>query len=268
MVLIASLLCACAPTGDFGRPKPSIVHDKIVPRIGASHAINRGEAVTFLPLTDNEKRLRASAYTIVVAQDILGWRQSVKPYWRYHNIVRPWPHTTPVNAYHGRLLSQNFVSADTRFSRVLSDMRKDRAAIGPFERRAAAVLADDTIRRKVIETEPDLAARSLAGANARMTDNERIIGLVSATMAHRLKVYAYALRHFAVETPTRRLAQLEDAYRRLEADVDRMSSRFDGQTDVARRNRNGDPIVLLDGGQRQHGAYGAGPQAYSLARPR
>lgn len=256
---------ACAPTGDFGRVEPSLYHDRVMPLIGAANALNRSEAVTFLPLTDNEKALRARAYTLVVARDILGPRQAVKPYLRYHNVVRPWPHTTPVNAYHDRLLASRFAATDTRFSRVLSDMRKDLDALGPFERSAQAVLADDALRRRVIATEPVIAARSLKGAEARMTDNQRVIGLVVATMTHRLDIYAYALRHLAVETPTRRMTSLEAAFTRLETAVNTMASGFTGETALARQMRDGQPLVLLG---RSGDNHGAGPQRYSLARPR
>ncbi|MCB1492368.1 MAG: hypothetical protein KDJ77_11330 [Rhodobiaceae bacterium] len=265
LAALALLAGGCAPTGDYGRPEPSFIHDTVYPLVGAANALNRGETVTFLPLTDNEKGLRARAYTIIVARDILGDAQSVKPYLRYRNIVRPWPHTTPVNAYHDRILFKHYESADTRFSKILSDMRKDSESIAPFRAAADAVVVDDQIRRKVIATEPELAARTLKGADARMTDNDRIIGLTTETLSHRLKIYSYALRHLAVETPTRRMLDLEAAYRELEKDVLTLEHDYDGKVAFAMRMRGDGPLDLAPAGA---GGYSEPVQANSLARPR
>ncbi|MDN3719741.1 hypothetical protein QW131_12595 [Roseibium salinum] len=57
MVLVAATaLSACTrPTGDFGRAKPSVIHDDLMPAVGNEAARLRGDPVSKFNYTNDEK---------------------------------------------------------------------------------------------------------------------------------------------------------------------------------------------------------------------
>lgn len=259
IVLGGCFAAACTPTGDFGRPEPSLLEETVPLWAGRGLALHREEEVSLLPLTDHEKLLREQVYTIVVARDILGRNQSVKPALRYHRILTPTPETSPIDAYFRRQLSIRYQSSDARYDRLLDDIRKDRAVIPPFVAAAKTVIHDDQMRTggKVDRYADE---RIHQWAYVRVEENERLIALAIDSLAHRALQYQFAGDQLTLVAPSNDIHRVNRNWSLLSAEIDSADLALRG-----RGQRNGNrqaPMVL------HTPSSGSGAQEYSLARPR
>src|SRR5690606_9169566 len=72
LLLLAAASCA-RPTGDFGRAKPGVLHDEIMPAIGSVRAELAGEPVSKFKIADEEREMRDRVWRFLVAPHANDW---------------------------------------------------------------------------------------------------------------------------------------------------------------------------------------------------
>ncbi len=200
-LIVAALASGCARIGDFERPRASVVHDELLPVVGAYAAQRRGEPVSGAPFTDDERTLRDLAYGII-APPITKQKWLVTLTDLRHSRVLP--NNEPpfdVQKYADTLIETPYRSATARYSRLIDDIRADSLRVTPFFSVAQRVLEMDTARERSLVAVTRLSAEEREIAMARIAENRMLIGWVYRRLGERSRGYKYALERLFIKTP-------------------------------------------------------------------
>lgn len=237
-LLLVALAACTRPTGDFGRAEPSLLHDTVMPAIGATTARwVRGEPVSPFPLTDEELELRDRAWSFVRAPHVADWwfdtlaegeRTRILPLIAGPGGVRPDlgsgipPIALPVfsaawdpSRYHRFLMSGDFASTQSRWNRVIDDMEGDRELIAPFCAVAARVRGADIDRLRALERNAEGATKLRGDTEARIVENGQVMSWVWNAVGYRTASYRFAIDRLELEAPSARLLDANRRYRAL-----------------------------------------------------
>lgn len=213
LLLAASLAaggCA-APVGDFGRPRPSVVNDEVLPFVGGAAARLRGEPVSAAPFTDDERLLRDLAFAILMPPDDRQlWERTLAEWRRTRLLPERMTRANPAN-YANVLLNTSYRSSTARYARLIEDIRTDSARPGPFFDVAARVAGMDDIRERAMEQMWHLRRRDLQDAAARIAENRMIVDWVQRRFAERHAGYQLALDRLVLATPAPAAVEAERA---------------------------------------------------------
>jgi hypothetical protein len=210
-------LGACAPTGDLGRPRPSVVHETIMPAAGAALARQRGEPVSAYPLTDDEQEMRALGWAVVMPPLQEQWRDRALVELRRTRILPASRARLDRASYADTLLRTPYRSSAARYARLKDDVEADTLRVEPFFQAASRVAEGDRARDGVAARLADLRPDESADVNARVEENGLMIAWVRQSFEERLAAYRYALERLMLATPDRASAEVEAALDAFEA---------------------------------------------------
>lgn len=214
---VAALVAGCSrPEGDFGRARPSFVHDTMMPAAGKVLAANRGEAVSTFNMTDDEQLLRDRAWNFIRPPHTADWLNGTAAELQRTRISADIDTKLDPADYYKLLSSERYRSSDARYDRVVADADADTALIPPFCKVAVRVEDLDRERMGTIGRRPNLTREEYAGAVARVEENRQLIAWAKRAMRFRLGAYKIAIDRLEIETPSRtRLWDANTAWRRL-----------------------------------------------------
>jgi len=202
------LLGACAAAqGDFGRLKTSVVADDIHGWVGRDAARAVGAPVSQYPLTDEERTLRDLAYPLIeLPFDRARWYSIVHEYGVSHHFG--WPEFR-VEEYSGKLMDRPYRSATARYHQLNTDIRNDAVRIPDFFMTARRVLDLDAKRAQSFRYVSGLTPPEAGNANARITENQLVIGWVQRALVERSEAYCFALQRLVIATPAPMAVEVE-----------------------------------------------------------
>jgi hypothetical protein len=210
--LAAAVLAGCAaPTGDFGRPRPNVINDEILPKAGMIAASLREEPVSRFRLNDAEIELRNRAYVFLMPASERAFVERQFAEWRRQRLIRPGALRFGREAYVRDLLGVRYRSSSARFAKLDTDIRADGMRIDPFVDAAAEVARLDRVRLESLQRIPDITPSERAQAHARVDENAMVIGWVHGALEERAIAYRYALERLIIETPDDRAIEAESA---------------------------------------------------------
>lgn len=217
VLALPTLLAGCGrPTGDFGRAEPSFLHDRVMPAAGDLVAEwDRREVVSDFNRTDREGTLRDRAWSLVRAPHVRDWFGETLVEFERTRIVPPIDWAFEPKGYYNHLRRDPFVSSETRWNRVVADMRSDTGLIGPFWSEARRVREDDALRLRALDERRGGAPSELSNAYARIDENARVVDWVWRAMRLRVAAYRDAIDRMMVETPSQRRYEAEIAWGEL-----------------------------------------------------
>lgn len=213
---IGLALGGCTETGDFGRPKPSLWNDHILPRAGSLAAYARGEPVSGYVYTDDEDELRDRAWRFVMPAHERSWFEAIIANLVRTRILPADLQPADKRTYHGDLMSGAFRSPSSRYRRLSEDAVADLKLIGPFAGVAVRVIAADRVRLQSLAYVRDLKDAEVYHATARVAENRCLIAWVRHETLARLESYRYALEHLLIEAPQGEAIEAERSLARLE----------------------------------------------------
>jgi hypothetical protein len=203
-----ALLPGCSALGDFGRPRPSVVHDDIHAWMGPA-AARTGPVLPWKHnLTDEERRLRDLAYPLIEPPyDRNRWYSVLN---EYGFGGQTWTHAER-DAYAVRLLKTPYRSQTARYNKLIEDIRNDVVRLDPFFAVARYVADMDRKRRQALEhvTTPGPEAR--AKALHRITENACVIQWVQESLQERALSYKIALEQLVIAAPSPNAVEAERA---------------------------------------------------------
>lgn len=215
-------LSACArPVGDFGRADDSVIHDEILPRVGAMAASDRGDPVSRFILTDEEELMRNRVWRFLIAPHASDWMFDAAVERQRTRITEPTDLSFTTDRYYNHLRLDNYRSTNTRYVTIAEDARTDLKTIpGTFlsicevmeiERRRNVALKglypnNDAVRKHV---------------KAREFENANVVAWFTRALDYRYKSYDVALNRLLVETPHQEAGLSNVALNRLAVFVDR-----------------------------------------------
>lgn len=219
-VLASVLVAACVPpTGDFGRARPSLVHDSLMPKIGKIAASQRHEPRSDLDMTDDEKELRRRSWVIVMPNGPRpDYERALVELRRTRILPAHWTQLDRTT-YALRLSAEPHASATSRYMRLRDDIEKDRAMIPSFFQLAAQVMEMDAVRERTLDSLAVIAPRERENAMARIAENRIVIWWTHQELKERANRYAYALERLLIETPDRSAIVVERSLMAFSAQV-------------------------------------------------
>jgi hypothetical protein len=202
------LLGACSGAqGDFGRLKTSIVDDDIHRWVGRDPLRATGAPVSQYPLTDEERTLRDLAYPLIeLPFDRAKWYSIVHEYGVTH--YYGWPEFR-VEEYSAKLMGEYYRSATARYHQLNTDVRNDVVRIPDFFMTAQRVLDLDNKRAQSFRFVSGLTPPEAGNANARIAENQLVIGWVQHSLVQRSEAYCFALQRLVIATPAPMAVEVE-----------------------------------------------------------
>ena len=213
--VIALALAGCVETGDFGRPRPSLWNDVVLPTTGSLATQARREPVSQYAYTDDENELRDRAWRFITPAQERFWFESVIVELVRTRIlpVTMAPHDKA--SYYRAVMHEAFRSPASRYHRIAEDVSADANLIGPFAALAKRVIAADRVRLRSLAFVQDLAEDDAYQAAARVAENRCVIAWVRRETAQRVESYRYALEHLLIEAPQNEAITVERVLRKF-----------------------------------------------------
>lgn len=201
IMALTILVSACARTGDFGRPQPTLYSETIAPLGGKLATLYRDEPASFSLLTDDEQELRNRAYRFLMPS---------RPRFAFDTqladlvATRILPRDTiefDQTAYFQALWLRGDRSVRARYQALRQDMENDRLLLGPFVATACRVKDADRIRLQAMERLTEVAEMVRIQARNRVAENAELVRWVYGSVDQRVTAYRFALQNMVVETP-------------------------------------------------------------------
>jgi hypothetical protein len=218
-VLAAGLACTgCVTNGDFGRIKPSLVHDDMHAWLAQDAAVQAGRPVSGFTLTEDEQQLRDLAYPLIEPPyDRQRWYSILGEY-GLMRVFRPdWWFFDP-DLYTARLIVRHR-SASGRYAQLIEDIRNDIVRIDPFFFTARRVVDMDRKREKSLAYVTALTPGEAGNALARIGENTLVVQWVHRSLADRCATYRFALERLVIENPLPAAVEADRVLRQLQITI-------------------------------------------------
>jgi hypothetical protein len=195
------LLAGCArPVGDFGRAEPDVIHDDLMPAVGALRAQHAGEPVSDFNQSDEEVEMANRIWRFETSGDTADWLFDNVAELRRTRIIPPIDPGFPDDRYYNWLHGTAYQSATVRYATLSDDVEADLATLPDTFAAICKVQAIDKQRRLAAANVPT-GPETRANLAARLAENAQQIGTFTAALRYRYDSYNYALNHLLVETP-------------------------------------------------------------------
>lgn len=216
-------LSACAPQGDFGRPRENALNDEAMPWLGNHLARMREEPVSGYSFTDAEREMRQLGYGLMMPTHPADrWNQ----FWaelRRTRIGEAGRFDPDPRGYCHTLAREDYRSSKARFIRMTDDIRADRSRIAPFCAKVLEVVEADRVRAGAMRSIANITPVELRSGEDRIAENRMIVGWVRHGLVQHVQAYRCALNNLIVATPEQEAVMAERELAALEADI----ARFD-----------------------------------------
>lgn len=215
-LVLCLVVVGCTPTGDFGRPAPSVVNDALLPLAGRAAARKRGEPVSGYRLTDRERLMRDLAWAIVMPQIEEQRHDRMLTELRRTRILPAERARIDKESYVETLIGVDFRSSGARYARLQADIEADVTRVEPFFQTATQVAEDDRVRARAADRVPEVTSEERQNVDARIEENRLLVAWVRQSFDERIVTYRYALDRLVLETPDRAAVSVEASLSVLE----------------------------------------------------
>jgi hypothetical protein len=204
-----------AQTGDFGRPKPSLL-EGLFPKQFWQGPVT---GYSGYPLTDLEQELRDRSYALIRPNEPRGrWNIYIAGFGIAH-LLPPSMTDYDYTEYARMLLWTLARSEASSYNRLIEDMDADGQLVRPFVAVACAVADMDTKRQRSLAYVGEVAEGEIANALGRIYENRLVTAWVHRALYWRLGSYRYALERLVISVPSALAVGAERALKRFEAIV-------------------------------------------------
>jgi len=204
-----------AQTGDFGRPKPSLL-EGLIP-----HQFWKGPVTGYssYPFTDLEEELRDRSYVLIRPNEPRGrWNIYIAGFQLAH-LLPPAFTYYDYTEYARMLLWTPSRSEASLYNRLMEDMDSDGRLVAPFVGVACAVADLDLKRERSLTYVGELTEGEAGNAVGRIRENRIITAWVQRALHWRLASYRYALERFVIAVPSGLAVPAERALTRFERTI-------------------------------------------------
>ncbi|PXA90410.1 hypothetical protein DMC47_27535 [Nostoc sp. 3335mG] len=201
-LLLAGALAACAsrPVGDFGRARPDVVHDQVMPAIGTFMARQR-EPVSNFNQTDQEREMHDRTWRFLVAPHARDWMFDSSAELQRTRIGRARDFTFSTDRYYVWLKKTHYASSRVRYATLGRHILADLDTLPTTFASICAVLEVDRNRQVALASLTNLAPDAARDVAARNYENSFHIEWFVRAVTYRYESYSYALDNLLVETP-------------------------------------------------------------------
>jgi hypothetical protein len=204
-VAVLNVLAGCGLTGDFGRPRPSVLNGQVPPGIAAVVPGLRSKTLGH-ELTDEERLLRALADPLIAPPYDLDKFQA---FVRDVGLAGPPPTGPDRGAYAAYLFDTPHRSQTARYNKLIEDIRTDVVRIDPFLRVARQVEDLDSKRAKSFAHVPNVSPEERSAMARRIEENKAVVRRVQAALHERAASYQVALERLVIAAPSPNAVEAE-----------------------------------------------------------
>ncbi len=208
--------------GDFGRLKPGVVNDEIVPLFDRNRRGTNGRPLDGFNLTDEEVEMRDRVWRFLVAPHAKDWA------WPYSAEIRParagGQQPEHFGKYYRWLTSQRYASSRVRYNTIADHVQADIGTLPATFRSICAVIEVDRQRAVAVAEIDYLEPEMVARQQKRDRENGAFIDRFVLALGFRHDSYQYALDHFLVETPHQEALKVDAALTELAVWVERANA--------------------------------------------
>ncbi|MDB5542414.1 MAG: hypothetical protein JWQ89_4141 [Devosia sp.] len=222
--LLAGLLLCAWPAaghelGDFGRVKPGVLNDEIIP--GTDRLMRRlgNQPVSNFNITDQEREMHDRVYRFLIARHARDWA------FDYEQVVAVAGLTSrrkgKDDLYYRWLTGERYASSRVRYNTMADDIGADLLTLPSTFAAICAVIEIDRQRAVAAAEIADIEPAMIAEMHERKAENDLHVGRFVAALDYRYASYGYALDHFLVETPHGEAVEVDARLSELAIWVDR-----------------------------------------------
>lgn len=219
-----ALLLGTAPTsaheiGDFGRVKPGVLNDEIIP--GTDRLMRRlgNQPVSDFNITDQEREMHDRVYRFLIARHAKDWAFDYEQVIFVAGVFSSRP--DKFDLYYRWLTNERYASSRVRFNTIADDVGADLLTLPTTFKAICAVVEIDRQRAVAAAELDDIEPAVIRQMRLRKAENDLYVGRFVAALGYRYGSYSYALDHFLVETPHGEAIEVDERLSRLAIWVDR-----------------------------------------------
>jgi len=250
-VLVALAGCSMSrPVGDFGRAEESVLHDAVMPAVGAlkTEYIDKRPVSTFNQ-TDQEREMHDRVWRYLTAAHAKDWSFDTSVEFQRTRIGRT-DHKFKIDRYYKIISSERYESSRIRYATMADHIKIDIELMAPTFRSICAVLEVDR-RRATAAGDLVVEARMHQEQQDRRYENDEKIAWFVRAIRYRYGNYNYALEHLLIETPHEEAVEVDGLLSSLLVWVERGErGDFCGGIDVYKDSVAGVPkgrVLMGDG---------------------
>lgn len=222
--LALALLLGAAPApahelGDFGRVKPGVLNDKIIPETDRLLRRLGNQPVSDFNITDEEREMHDRVYRFLIARHARDWAFDYEQVIFVAGVFSSRP--DKFDLYYRWLTNARYASSRVRFNTIADDVGADLLTLPTTFKAICAVVEIDRQRAVAAAELGDIEPAMLKQMRLRKGENDLYIGRFVAALGYRYGSYSYALDHFLVETPHTEAVEVDERLSRLAIWVDR-----------------------------------------------
>lgn len=220
---LALLLCA-APAGaheigDFGRVKPGVLNDEIIPETDRLMRRLGNQSVSNFNITDQEHEMHDRVYRFLIARHAKDWAFDYEQIIFVAGVFSSRP--DKVDLYYRWLTAERYASSRVRYNTIADDIGADLLTLPTTFAAICAVVEIDRQRAVAAAEIGDIEAGMIKQMRLRKAENDLYVGRFVAALGYRYGSYGYALDHFLVETPHGEAIEVDERLSRMAPWVDR-----------------------------------------------
>lgn len=247
-----ALLLGTAPVsaheiGDFGRVKPGVLNDEIIPQTDRLMRRLGNQPVSNFNITDQEREMHDRVYRFLIARHYVSWAFDYEQVVAVAGAFSKRPGKDDL--YYRWLTNERYASSRVRYSTMADDVGADLLTLPTTFAAICAVIEIDRQRAVAAAELGSIEPPMLAQMQTRKAENDLHVGRFIAALGYRYASYSYALDQFLVETPHGEAIEVDERLSRLAIWVDRAEAQdfcSDGRNDWDSGNGAIPGRVLLD----------------------
>lgn len=199
LVALLATPLAAHELGDFGRVKPGVLNDDIIPKADRFGRWITGQPVSDFNITDQEREMHDRVYRFLIARHVKDWAFDYEQVVMVASLFSRRPSRDDL--YYMWLTREPYASSRVRYNTITDDVGADVLTLPSTFTSICAVIEVDRQRAVAASQLDDIEPEMIAQMETRKAENDLHIARFVRALRYRYDSYAYALDHFLVETP-------------------------------------------------------------------
>ena len=185
--------------GDFGRVKPGVLNDDIIPKADRFGRWITGQPVSDFNITDQEQEMHDRVYRFLIARHVRDWAFVYELVVMVASLFSK--RSSRDDLYYMWLTREPYASSRVRYNTITDDVGADVLTLPSTFVSICAVIEVDRQRAVAASQLDDIGPEMIVQMQTRKAENDLHIARFVRALRYRYDSYAYALDHFLVETP-------------------------------------------------------------------
>lgn len=209
MLALLAAPVAAHELGDFGRVKPGVLNDEIIPKADRFGRWITGQPVSDFNITDEEREMHDRVYRFLIARHVKDWAFDYEQVVMVAGLFSKRPSRDDL--YYMWLTREPYASSRVRFNTIADDVGADVLTLPSTFASICAVQDVDRRRALAASQLDDIEPAMIKQMETRKAENDLYIARFVRAVRYRYDSYAYALDHFLVETPHMEAVRVDGA---------------------------------------------------------